>query len=427
MEPAWYLDAWDAAGGRAFASFRAPLPGSDSADFDPRQLCGDAAFLVRPPSFEIERIVNPTVGLAAGRSGLFLQRLAIREGGDEIAFASAEDVAEFVRRAFSASDGDQEGGTSIGGGGEPPAPQPSEEQREIERLAVDLQNYCARFTTSTYVTGMSTTEPSNIVTLAGKTYVPSDLVIVGALETAHVLLYRVPPATETGRWAPWRWAAGGLADVIDAIGAASAVLSDPLEARSRWILQSWVDARDDGDRAVLTKDLGSIDRAGLIPLIVTLLRGYSRDWGVLEAAGIRMRYWDQWNQIETRRDRDPWGATKFLNDRFESLRAWPSVADATRTASAPASMQALLGAYVGAPGQFAKAPAAVHGQVLFAAAYLAARPGISTTLAEAGDAAEAWLDRSMPRRVFDRQLEQVIAQAAMLQRQQAVGMTERTL
>ena len=110
MEPAWYLDAWDAAGGRAFASFRAALPRSESADFDPRQLCGDAAFLVRPPSFEIERIVNPTVGLAAGRSGLFLQRLAIRE--DVYKRQHRDDApAQDHRRAGSGIDGSLLGGT----------------------------------------------------------------------------------------------------------------------------------------------------------------------------------------------------------------------------------------------------------------------------------------------------------------------------
>jgi hypothetical protein len=83
----WYIDAWDARGGRAFASQREPDDKANSGTSVPRARPGDTTIFVGPPGFQPELIVNTSLALAAGRAGSFVPRVPLE--GAEIAFPSA--------------------------------------------------------------------------------------------------------------------------------------------------------------------------------------------------------------------------------------------------------------------------------------------------------------------------------------------------
>lgn len=100
-EMRWYIDALDADGGIAFASFRH----ADTED------CGHVV-LMRAPYFTPEPVAAQAVALGAIHIGA---QTGVIVEGNELGFDSLEQVAEFVRRSYIA------GGTSRGDPA-PPAP-----------------------------------------------------------------------------------------------------------------------------------------------------------------------------------------------------------------------------------------------------------------------------------------------------------------
>lgn len=128
MKLYWHLDGWDRRGGRAFATQRER--GVDLAEL------GDAhvpTVYIGPPGFRPEVLASPSIALSACRYGEFEPRVPNSENLPELAFPSADAVAEFVRRGFVSGGRDRGGG---GEGGEPIAPRPEGEgPRDTPQIA----------------------------------------------------------------------------------------------------------------------------------------------------------------------------------------------------------------------------------------------------------------------------------------------------
>lgn len=107
----WYIDALDALGGLAFASWRT------TDDGDTAYAEAAATAFISPPYFVPEPIVNRGTALAATRGtlqrGFFI-------GEDEYRFTNLAEIAEFVRRLY----GGGNGGGGAGGAGTLPPPPP---------------------------------------------------------------------------------------------------------------------------------------------------------------------------------------------------------------------------------------------------------------------------------------------------------------
>jgi hypothetical protein len=99
----WYIDALDAAAGRAFITKRAE--GQTLAE-----LVAPPVF-VTAPYFLAEPLSNPATALAAARAGFQLGVFTVRDR--QVAFWTLEDAIEFVRRIYA-----RVGGTGRDGGGE---------------------------------------------------------------------------------------------------------------------------------------------------------------------------------------------------------------------------------------------------------------------------------------------------------------------
>jgi hypothetical protein len=107
---AWRLDALDAVGGLAFASFR--ISDVDATALD----AGIPATFIGAPTFQPMHLTSRSPGLAASRrsfqAGLFID-------SQEVGFPDLEDVIEFVRRCYFRGGG---GGGTPPDGRLPPAP-----------------------------------------------------------------------------------------------------------------------------------------------------------------------------------------------------------------------------------------------------------------------------------------------------------------
>lgn len=116
MTVAWRIDSLDARAGAAFGSWR-------DADLSSGRLEADtAAIYLAPPYFLPEAVTSRGIGLGAARGRA---QLGVFLGGEELAFATLDALAEFVRRAYLASGGgDLPGGGAAGGGPRTPPLEP---------------------------------------------------------------------------------------------------------------------------------------------------------------------------------------------------------------------------------------------------------------------------------------------------------------
>ena len=128
-DAAWRLESFDLRAGLAFATRR---PGQ--AQSQAQRVRDWPCLFVSPPGFSPEPVDNIAVALAATRgsfdAGLFID-------GREMGFATPEDMAEFVRRAYVASAGGD--GSDAPGGGDLPPPLPPEGPREPPYRPIDLE------------------------------------------------------------------------------------------------------------------------------------------------------------------------------------------------------------------------------------------------------------------------------------------------
>jgi hypothetical protein len=120
MPKAWYIDTLDALSGYAFASHR--IPDLDG-DIDGETILSDdsASYFIEAPQFTPERVSSRAIAFGAARGGF---QTGLYLGENEVAFATLDAVAEFVRRAYGSG-----GGADEGGGGTPAARGPEGPER----------------------------------------------------------------------------------------------------------------------------------------------------------------------------------------------------------------------------------------------------------------------------------------------------------
>lgn len=111
-KPSWYIDAFDAPGGLAFASHRPP----DLTD--PEPALGGPAWVISAPDFQPQALSSRAIGFAASQRGLQLG-LSL-DGLTEVAFPSLPALAEYVRRLFMAGGGNDGAGGVTPSDDEPP-------------------------------------------------------------------------------------------------------------------------------------------------------------------------------------------------------------------------------------------------------------------------------------------------------------------
>ena len=110
---AWRLDALDARGGLAFATWRGEENGNAcEPDSESRSV------FIGAPGFQPEIVANRSIAFSSAR-GLFQPGLFVKK--EEITFRTVAAVAEFVRRTYLSGGGGD--GSDDGGGDVPPLPE----------------------------------------------------------------------------------------------------------------------------------------------------------------------------------------------------------------------------------------------------------------------------------------------------------------
>ncbi|THC43191.1 hypothetical protein [Massilia sp. Mn16-1_5] len=122
----WHFEAIDLRAGLAIAVRRPPRTAATEL------VCNENPCLFfAPPGFQPEAIGNLAVAMAASR-GSFQASLYV--GETEVSFATPEEVAEFVRRAYVGGAG---GDGGDGGGGDGPIPPLPDRPRNLEPIRIE--------------------------------------------------------------------------------------------------------------------------------------------------------------------------------------------------------------------------------------------------------------------------------------------------
>jgi hypothetical protein len=403
----WYIDGWDARGGRAFASQREKIALTNH--FAPNNLpecIGTPAIFIGPPGFQPEIITNPSVALSAARAGFFDPRLPI-DAEEEIGFPSAQAVAEFVRRAFISGGGGRggEGGTPVaeGGPGEPPA-SPNMEYDGLVR-------YCQLFNSQINNTSSEFYEFDNLSMLEmnsvnGQDYDP---VLSGALQVAVTLLAAYPRDWADKSARIWN----NAASTLDLAMTELEIWNDLLLNKSRTIplsgqLEPWL------DREIAKFWRAHINNGSpsqyfsceILHILLTERPAYFRNGDIDLSRWLKYRldgfpfdfpYW------AVRRS----GLPGNYRDRFEPMFSWP-LPQYAKTEYNVQNVGELLVKFVSSPGQFANANSATLEIIQFAAALLGCGVLNRNNSAWRMRSASCWLAQSLPRLVFSEQIEDII-------------------
>lgn len=397
MGTAWFLVAWDPAGGRGLASRREARQTSIPLPAELPKLCGSPTIYVGPPGFEPELVTKPSIALSAGRSGYFLQRVPTE--GPEAAFPSARAVAEFVRRSFVGGGGTRGGGA--GGGeqapeGEPPAPSgppdlPAEAAASLRAYCLECGEVVERLEAGA---GATDDVPQLSLEPAATWSSETDPVYWGAVELVGSMLEAYPTDWRDAGPAGWLRAATSLGFALQELDLwrmlAVASRGDRPASRLERLVRAFLKAH--GRPPEPPKDYFPRDFANVA-------------WTALAVGpGVGQQY-----------------AFRNVASRYEALFTWPVpryleaalLTGGEPTAGVPTVGQ-LLGQCVATPIAFKVRPelSPAYCVVSFAAAFLAS----SVVPRTSGDwrirAAHAWLTRSLPRWLFEPRLESLIAEAA---------------
>lgn len=264
MAEAWQIDALDARGGIAFASWR------DSSLIAENDTLRDfPSVILAPPLFQPEPVGSRAFARGANR-GSFQLGFFIAE--TEIRFATLEALSDFVRRVFlgsGGSDGSDGGGTPLpppteGGSGLPPLPEPSPSpegesvseprspspsadvlqliasfKSQVDNVPADLGliqgtpvNWDSR---QVDASGEPGTDDTLSAPTLGKLTQPPDVLGWAALVLIHELLSRVPQSLDHEAWNLWERSARMLGSIIGRLG-----LWDWLfEHQAQDLLKSW--------------------------------------------------------------------------------------------------------------------------------------------------------------------------------------------
>jgi hypothetical protein len=411
----WYLDAWDATGGRGLASRREAHAASGTAPHEVPVLAGTPVIYVGPPGFEPELVTNSSIALSAGRAGTFAHRVPLE--GPEAGFPSAQAVAEFVRRGFIAGGGGRTGGEE----GAAPAPEgePPGEPDAPRGMAEWLATYCGQVSAIAEVLGDTgdgaLRAPLPTAAALRSDRLPDrDPVAWGGAELLAVMLAAFPGIVAHDRARRWLRAAASLSFALAELDlwrvfARRTGGYGPAEYLAQIVSRFWSDHVDPVER------------------MPDFLQDYATDVARLILAGppyapgeAAMRNFGRWVSFALLAN--PYGPS-FVSasheqpcDRFAALYSWPltrGAANAVANSSPdgrPPSVGRLLSVFVSSPGSFAKGPESIYRIVSFAAAFLASRVIDRGADDWRIEAATAWLLRSLPSWVFESRLEAALAQ-----------------
>jgi hypothetical protein len=420
---AWFIDAWDPLGGQAFASQR--RRNQDLVD------CADTGMpIVRigPPDFRPEQIANAAVAIAACRSAHFDPRLppatSVGEvSPDEVAFPSADAVADFVRRGFTA------GGRGRGGGGDTPQVEggepsgPPEDDGEgslayAKRDSLSLVDYLDRWRDPPASCAEHAYGIEGVYALDGLNrevfghgHFFADIES-GALQSIAALLDGFPRSDHDAYFERWQSAATTLNSAIAELGLWRSWLSGGAGARRANVyLRERVAARVPmwdvplpsstiaARQLLMWPSWGGVD-FDMIPEYLELVRGG----------------WPHWLHGD-------WTAASGpVAERYEALFTWPLLSYA-RNATPIDRVGPLLATFVASPGEFLGKPRALLDIVGFAAAFLASRSEERDTPDWRQNAAAGWLALSMPRYRFGTLAERTILDATAVPHAQMAGMS----
>ncbi len=391
---AWHLDALDARAGLAFASNRDADLSGDLLDMQA------LAVFIAAPDFTPETLASRATGLAATRGSLQLG-LFLEEG--EVAFATLDDVVEFVRRCYLAGGGG-DGAAGTGPGVPPlgpdgaegetpldPGPFVSAAAQPIQRMFWHLDEMAHNQRLSFETTGrgarlvrVASASTSCVSAPSGPA---SDLLTLGAAAALIEMLRRCPPpGGDLGVWWQGLQCLGDAADRLGLWGGFAGPDFAPT------IAEEW-----EGTLRRRPHLLG--DRLGDdVPMAFeTLFLGLAR--------GDRRRRGDG-------------------DEPFEDLARLPLPAGTARRLELPvrnASLADLVSLATAAPATFAGSKPVDAGLLLFAACHLLRNRGsapvwgngeIATSWREAlVGSALAWLRQNLPERIFPVQIEAMIARA----------------
>lgn len=410
----WYIDAWDSMGGRAFASQR--TRNQDLVECADRR--GPTVY-IGPPGFQPELIANVAVAIAACHSASFDPRLPPVEGDDgtpanELAFPSADAVADFVRRAFVG------GGRGRGDGGEAFAiedggpPESEGDQRPVIPGLVDYLNSWGD-PDRTFEQDADAIEQVRFLGDENRDTFGRDRKLVasiedGALQLIAGLLAGFPRGGHDGYFERWQSAAATLDGALAELGIwRSWFFGDPHSTRADAYLQNrvntllsdpWVHRNDATIAARYLLVWPSFPRARSLTA-EQYLKHKLHHWHPLSDGGFATNNFP-------------------VAERYEALFTWP-VPGYAQAATGAKSVGQLLTMFVCSPGKFVGKPYAMLDIVGFAAAFLGSRTEERTDSNWRENAAANWLARSMPRYRFGRDAELAILDAISMPKMHAVS------
>jgi hypothetical protein len=443
---AWYIESLDALGGRAFASYRHQLPpasvesmDADSLDSEPE---AETCYFIGPPHFAPEPVTRVATALAATR-GTF--QLGLFDERSEIPFATLDDVAEFVRRAYI-SGGAGDGGA--GGGGVPPAPPEGgrgPDEPDVDGGSLDDSEEFGKATGLNRIRAAveqfggicDALEPGTHGVLAGKEKTgaskdfwdpggPAPAVSVPALiHAGRVLLSTLialfPGRSDAARFAKWHASAVALGGVLIDTCVAYEIL--------------WRVAHDESD--FVGRRVGAMrDLPGNFSLEPANAWMRAEILAALCSMPGLSHYFPY-----AYRGTSHWPTASSHQDRFERLYNVPIPSDAHLTVAsrtdAPASLGQLLAKFLASPQigdklSWRQRCSAIYAPCLLAAASVVATSVPVVPFSARPDAAEeirlreltgsawAWLAANLPRIALPRAIEGVIQRASTL-RAGAVG------
>ncbi|MFO1417956.1 MAG: hypothetical protein U1E83_04745 [Methylotetracoccus sp.] len=401
----WHIDAWDATGGRAFATQRSR--NSDIGQPD-GETWGPTVF-IGPPSFRPEQIANIGIALSARRSGAFDPRVPLDPETDEIEFATADAVADFVRRAFVGSSRNRggDGGGAIGfeGGPEGPPPSGGGEASVADRFMDEWMHGAALLVEDPVPLALFhgnqlplTFEPA-VHAVAADRFGP---VQSGALQVLATVLDGIPRfGLRSPAFRQWQEAAIGLDAALCELGVWNAWFTCEEPARS--IASDYLRKR--------TLTLVPQDRQTDIDGVLFAQLALRWQPTTADPATAADRFWDNLQLAQL------WPAVNLvvlhshMSDRYDAMFSWP-LPRYVRVEPACRSVGELLATFVSSPSAFAECVPGTMDIVMFAAALLASRVEDRNREGWHERAAASWLAQSVPHWQFRDDIEALIVNPA---------------
>lgn len=413
MEMKWHLDAWDRDAGRAFVTNR-----PEGRDLNDREDTWGPTIYLAPPAFRPEPVANFALALLARRSGSYLPRVPMNEGLAELAFPTAEAVADFVRRGFiSTGRGRDDGGAAPlvdGGPRTPPEDEGAPERIEIvETVAEPPPSNLLRFVNQYIAVKVRVDEEEEANPLRESldrlgeptTNQTFDCVESGAMQLAmHVLIGFPGVPTRTGHES-WFTMATSLHRAFGELGLWSAWLrrGTRVPFAGAWSLDTLVRelfsrhkvdvAIDHVNTVVFLEHLFSTRPVGKTGESATdATKGYLAHVAYLAERPSVVAFPTDGLMTSERYDQlFLWSVPHYVSDRYR-----------IRTVGQ------LMAAFTSSPAKFAGAPRSLLGLVAFAAALLGSRSNEQRTPGWRERAADRWLARSMPKWAFSSTTEAII-------------------